>query len=219
MNRWWDVVTWSLTGLGVVLIAGVLLAGIPAPGDEPATSTAEFARRFLHHGLYHGRGSGNLSSGRMVIDPRGLEPGDVIVVAAPECAFGHFGHAGLYLGDGDVLGQHVQRGTFISHVSSLAGWDVIIVLRPDVPAATRQAAADWGRATAGRPFAMLAHRHDPRWTNCSTICATAYDHVGIDLCPGDWLIVPDDLYRSERLRIERVLVKPHRPIAEAPWLP
>lgn len=134
----------------------------------------------------------------------GLEPGDLILGAYPDCAYGHYSHVGIYLGRGEVMEAFVDLGVNVQPLEHYRQYKEICILRVNVPLVTKGRAVDNVMKYEGRLFYPLAFRSGERIFNCTKIMWKAYLNAGIDLAPyPDLWISPDDFLKSPRVSVIR----------------
>jgi len=179
----------------VTLVAVVLWAAGYHGAEDPAPRAAlGFARHFIAYGLFHGYEAGRPACARpAAIDAGRLEPGDIIIGHNPHGLYGHWSHATLYLGQGQVLMQDITLGISAADLGSLSYYDEILIMRPAVPAALRAGAAQWARQLAGGVFNLSAHPRDlTQWTCAKSVWA-AYHEQGVEVADGRFWMTPDSL--------------------------
>jgi len=161
----------------------------------PATSGTAFVRRFLHRSLINGWGAGADTGERGTI-PSWLQPGDILLGANPDCAYGSWSHVSIHLGDGMVLGHHLLSGIYRAPDAEFAYYHRLRVVRPRLSPDQRAAAARWAEGLVGEVFCLFVRRDDPRRWTCAKAVWAAYAHGGLDLAPGAELLTPADLAGS-----------------------
>lgn len=135
-----------------------------------------------------------------------LEPGDIVLGGNTGSSWGHWTHAALYIGDGQVMDTFLQTGVsprpvrayneYYSHSGALR-----VKLPPEVKARAVAAA----RALEGRPFYLLAPRDSSTLFYCTKVVWYVYSRLGYDLDPqGAYWVVPDRITKSS-------LVEPIQP--------
>lgn len=134
----------------------------------------------------------------------GLEPGDLVLGAYPDCAYGHYSHVGIYLGRGKVMEGFVDLGVNIQPLEHYRQYSEICLLRVNASKAVKERAIANVMKYEGRLFYPLAFRPGERIFNCTKIMWKAYMQEGIDLAPEDDLwIAPDVFCRSPRVSVIR----------------
>lgn len=127
----------------------------------------------------------------------GLEIGDIIVGGYPDCAYGRFSHAAIYIGDGRVVEGYLDSGITVNPVGHFRDYSEAALLRVNAPEKIKLAAADYARQNEKEMFFPLAFKPGERIWNCTKIIWSAYMKQGIDLDSiGDIWIAPDSFYHS-----------------------
>jgi uncharacterized protein YycO len=138
-----------------------------------------------------------------------LEPGDIVLGGNTGSSWGHWTHAALYLGDGQVMETFLQTGVTPMPVSrynnyySHAG-----ALRVKLPKEVKEAAVARAKALTGKPFYLLASRGSQTLFYCTKVAWYVYKEVDptYDLDPGGaYWVVPDSITQSP-------LVEPIQPV-------
>jgi len=134
----------------------------------------------------------------------GLEPGDLVLGAYPDCAYGHYSHVGIYLGRGEVMEAFVDLGVNVQPLEHYRQYNEICLLRVNAPEAVKKAAVANVKKYEGRLFYPLAFRPGERIFNCTKIMWKAYLQAGIDLAPNpDLWITPDTFLNSPQVSVIR----------------
>ncbi len=189
------VVAWSA---GVVPVALIIVLGWAWTYDDPESPAprtgAAFIRHFIYFGLFKGYTAGSPDAAQMARFPvELLEPGDVIICGNPHGVYGTWSHATIYLGDHQVLAQDLLTGIGVEYVEGLEWYDHFRVLRPQVSAATRAAAAATAKNYVGQVFNLMSHPRDPWQWNCSRCVEGAYRTQGVEIADGRFWVTPDAL--------------------------
>jgi len=139
-----------------------------------------------------------------VISFAGLEPGDLVLGAYPDCAYGHYSHVGMYLGQGKVMEAFVDLGVNIQPLEHYRQYSEVCLLRVNAPRTLKEKALANVMEYEGKLFYPLAFKPGDRIFNCTKIMWKAYLEEGIDLTPADDLwISPDSFCRSPRVSVIR----------------
>lgn len=134
----------------------------------------------------------------------GIEPGDLVLGAYPDCAYGHYSHVGIYLGQGRVMEAFVDLGVNIQPLEHYRQYSEICLIRVNASKEMKDKAVANVMGYKGKLFYPLAFRPGDRIFNCTKIMWKAYLQAGIDLAPVDDLwIAPDILCRSQRVSVIR----------------
>ena len=110
-----------------------------------------------------------------------LEPGDIILGGWPNCAYGKYSHAGLYLGNDEVLEAYVDYGVCIQPLEHYVEYTDLCLIRVEASPAIKKRATIAARTYAGKLFYPLAFKNGERYWNCSKIIWKAYADQDIDL--------------------------------------
>ena len=184
---------WFLTGCIVVLIAVILLLN---PAYQPTASHSALIT-YIRSALQGDLAIGVFSGQPNRLDFTQLQVGDILLGGNPGGSYGHFTHAGLYLGQGQVLEGYVDCGLSRQLVEHYRNYDWACILRVKLPEAARAVAAEYARQREGRIFYPMAFKPGERYWNCTKIIWAAYQEQGIDLDPfNDLWVTPDALYQS-----------------------
>lgn len=128
----------------------------------------------------------------------GLEPGDIVLGANPGNSWGHWTHAALYVGNGQVVDTLLRYGVHLSPVERFAhAYQQAGVLKVNLPPDVKARAVALALGTLGRPFNLLAGRETGDWFYCTKLAWWVYWRAGYDLDPdgGHW-VVPDRFLAS-----------------------
>ncbi|MGE5390756.1 MAG: NlpC/P60 family protein [Deltaproteobacteria bacterium] len=135
----------------------------------------------------------------------GLEPGDLVLGAYPDCAYGHYSHVGIYLGRGEVMEAFVDLGVNVQPLEHYRQYSEICLLRVNAPAVVKEKAVANVMKYEGSLFYPLAFRPGERIFNCTKIMWKAYLQAGVDLAPGpDLWITPDAFLGSRQISVIRI---------------
>ncbi|MDD2586096.1 MAG: YiiX/YebB-like N1pC/P60 family cysteine hydrolase [Syntrophomonadaceae bacterium] len=134
----------------------------------------------------------------------GLEPGDIILGGYPGCAYGRFSHAGLYIGNGQVIESFGELGVNIQPIEHYRDYTEICLLRVNLPEEIKKDAVKYTMKYEGAMFYPVAFKPGDRLWNCSKIMWQAYIEQGVDLALfDDFWIAPDNFYYSSQVSIIR----------------
>lgn len=137
-------------------------------------------------------GSGFGEAGSQSIPFEKLEPGDIILGGWPNCAYGEYSHAGLYLGNNEVLEAYVDAGVCIQPLGHYVEYTKLCFLRVKAKSNAKKQVIKTARTYEGKMFYPLAFKYGERYWNCSKIIWKAYFDQGIDLdINHDLWIAPD----------------------------
>lgn len=188
--------------LGGILCVLILLVWFAFPASEGEKfSSLEFSRpvaiSYLQNALQGRYGSGFFTGQVNSLDISQLEPGDILLGGNPGGAYGHFTHAGLYLGNGEVMEGYVDCGISRQGVGHYRYYAWACVLRVKLPREQRLRAAEYAAQLEGRMFYPTAFKTGGRYWNCTKLIWKAYKEEGIDLdSRHDLWLTPDAIYCS-----------------------
>ena len=147
-------------------------------------------------------GSGYGESTFVVLEPEQLQVGDILLGGYPNCAYGKYSHAGLYMGKGMVVESFYDLGVCIQNVSHYQDYSYVLILRVKAPEESRQKAVSYALKQEGKLFYPLAFKKGDRYWNCTKLIWKAYKQAGIDLDPIDDLwMAPDGFLQSPAVNI------------------
>ncbi|HHV75779.1 MAG TPA: hypothetical protein GXX39_00190 [Syntrophothermus lipocalidus] len=177
----------------VLLICSILSVNTGYVKRLPETVAAAYVRS-----AFQGRvGSGHFWGTGNSLDFALLQPGDILLGGKPGGAYGHFTHAGLYLGEGQVMEGYVDCGITRQAVEHYHQYDWICILRVKASEQARKKAVEYACQQEGKVFYPGAFKPGERYWNCTKFIWGAYHREGIDLDSGqDLWITPDSIYNS-----------------------
>lgn len=182
-----------LTAGVVVLAAAIRLLNPAYQPAAPHSAMLTYLRSAQQGDFVTGTFSGQPNR----LDFTQLQIGDILLGGNPGGSYGHFVHAGIYLGQGQVLEGYVDCGLNRQPVEHYRNYDWACILRLKLPADAREAAAEYARQREGRIFYPMAFKPGERYWNCTKIIWAAYGEQGIDLDPfNDLWVTPDAFYQS-----------------------
>lgn len=142
-------------------------------------------------------GSGYGSASNDQISFTDLEPGDIVLGGWPNCAYGRFSHAGLYVGNNKVLEGYVDYGLSLQDLSHYLNYSEVCLLRVEASSEIKNRAVEFALAHQGEMFYPAAFKAGERYWNCSKIIWQAYQIQGINLDPiNDLWIAPESFSSS-----------------------
>lgn len=134
----------------------------------------------------------------------GLEPGDLILGGYPGCSYGRFSHAGIYIGNGQVMESFGDLGVNIQPIHHYWEYSEICLLRVKADPAVKRKAVEYVLERQGAMFYPLAFKNGERYWNCTKIMWKAYRDQGLDFDPGDdFWVAPDLFYQSDLVEVIR----------------
>jgi len=134
----------------------------------------------------------------------GLEPGDIILGGYPDCAYGRFSHAGIYIGNGQVIEGIIDYGIHTRSIDHFREYTQVCLLQVEAEPEVKKKAVEYAQKFTGSLFYPLAFKPGDRVWNCSKVMWKAYAEQGINLDQGrDLWISPDTFYYSPYVNIIR----------------
>ena len=185
-----------LTGL---LLAFVIIFLNPTYVREfSRTSTYTYFTNVLQGNIGHGYATAFYAGTMDII----LEPGDILLGGWTNCAYGRYSHAGIYVGDGQVLEAFADRGITLQPVNHYLRYAFLSVLRVKTDDEVKQSAIAYAKSHMNKIFYPLAFKTGESYWNCTKIIWKAFALEGIDLDPiGDIWIAPEAFKESEWVEI------------------
>lgn len=157
---------------------------------------------YLESLLNGNAGYGKISDYSNDIPLTNLKPGDILLGGWPDCAYGAFSHAGLYLGNNEVLEGYVDSGITINSVDHYRNYAQACVLRVQTSENVKKRAIAYALEQEGKIFYPLAFKSGARYWNCSKIIWKAYMEQNINLDNTyDLWIAPIVFYNSPYIKI------------------
>lgn len=153
--------------------------------------------------------SGNFGYGfplnqRNDISFEGLEPGDIILGAFPNCAYGRYSHAAIYLGEDHIIEGYADLGIVRQPIEHFREYSQICLLRVEAEPAVKEAAVSYVSEHLGQVFYPVAFKSGQRTWNCTKIMWKAYQILGIDFDDNnDLWVSPDSIYDSRHVTVIR----------------
>lgn len=157
------------------------------------TSGTRWTWGVVARNAFHGSiGVGTWTGVPNAYDFTGLEPGDIVIGGNPGASWGHYTHATLYVGNGQVVETLLRNGVNLGSVSRYNDYTWAGALRVNAPPEVKAKAVAAALSRQGLPFYLLAPRSSPDWFYCTKIVWWAYKQAGLDLDPeGGFWMVPD----------------------------
>ncbi len=168
------------------------------------TSPQGAASIYLKSALSGNIGYGNPQKAHNSISFAGLEPGDIILGAYPDCAYGYYSHAALYIGAGEIIEGYADLGITVRSIEHFREYPKICLLRVEADQAVKLAAVDYARLQVNELFYPVAFKSGERAWNCSKIMWKAYQRQGLDFDnTRDLWVPPDVFYNSPHVTVIR----------------
>jgi len=134
----------------------------------------------------------------------GLEPGDIILGSYPECAYGYYSHAGIYIGNGKVIEGFVDLGVTEQPLEHYRTYSDVCLLKVNTDQELKKKAVAYVLNQKGKMFYPAAFKPGRRFFNCTKIIWQAYYFNGLDLdYNNDLWISPDIFLNSSYVSILR----------------
>lgn len=131
-----------------------------------------------------------------------LEPGDILLGGWPNCAYGKYSHAGLYLGEGEVLEAYVDYGICIQPLGHYDEYTELCFIRVNVSDEIKAKIIANAHSYVSKTFYPVAFKQNDRYYNCSSIIWKAYKEQGINLdANNDLWIAPESFRNSPYVNI------------------
>lgn len=181
----------------------ILLALIVADNLQLASGRRDSVVFTYANSLLKGEiGSGYGIAATDQISFAGLEPGDIVLGGWPNCAYGRFSHAGIYVGDNKVLEGYVDYGLSVQDLSNYLNYSELCLLRVEASREIKDKAVAYALAHQGQMFYPVAFKQGERYWNCSKIIWQAYKLQGINLdIINDLWIAPESFSASPSVKI------------------
>ncbi len=183
-----------------------LLAGLAIfiNHQEIITSAHGATSTYINSARSGNIGYGNPQQAHNSISFEGLEPGDIILGAYPDCAYGYYSHAAMYVGSGQIIEGYADLGITLQPVDHFREYPQICILRVEADKALKQAAVDYALRQLDEVFYPVAFKSGDRSWNCSKIMWKAYQTQGLDFdTTGDLWVPPDIFYHSPYVSVIR----------------
>jgi uncharacterized protein YycO len=134
------------------------------------------------------------------LDTSDLQAGDIILGGNPGGSYGRYTHAGVYIGNDQVVDMYTSDGVYLADVEVYHNYTWAAVLRVKTSPEIRAAVANYVKQQVGSPFFILAPKSDDGLWYCSKLVWYAYYRQGIDLDPfhNSYWIVPDAFLSSPK---------------------
>jgi len=174
--------------MGLLLLLLVIGQNWPLLTENPNSVVYTYFHSFVSGEI--GSGYGQAAAGEIPFHL--LEPGDILLGGWPNCAYGKYSHAGLYLGNGEVLEAYVDYGVCVQPLDHYIQYSYLSLVKVNVSEEIKAAAIKAGRSYIGQTFYPVAFKHNDRYYNCSSIIWKAYQEQGINLdINNDIWVAPD----------------------------
>lgn len=200
MNRLWPRLSLGL----FPLLAVLFLTAFWICNHEAIIDPGGATRKYLNSAFQGNLGFGNAGLYGNKISFAGLEPGDIVLGGYPDCAYGLYSHAGIYMGDNRVAEAYADLGVCVQPLGHFSSYSRVCLLRVEAPAAVKKRAVDYVKKQQGGLFYPIAFKPGERFWNCSKIMWKAYADQGLDLdVRHDIWICPESFRSSPHVRVIR----------------
>ncbi|MDD2621308.1 MAG: YiiX/YebB-like N1pC/P60 family cysteine hydrolase [Syntrophomonadaceae bacterium] len=185
--------------LSLLLITMIAAANPQVFNNQDAVMFTYFDHALKGHGGYvTSTGFGNR------ISFAGLEPGDILLGGYDECGYGRFSHAGIYIGNNQVIEGYADLGITKQSIDHYWNYSEICLLQVDAPNEIKIKAVEYAKKHQGKLFYPICFKSGEKYWNCTKIMWKAYADQGFELVEdNDFWISPDAFYKNSKLRIIR----------------
>lgn len=153
-------------------------------------------------------GRGELGSGKFGGKPNNLDlsllqPGDILLGGNPGSSYGLFTHAGLYVGNSQVVDMYISTGVYLTEAKNYQRYyNWAAILRVKASPDQKRAAVDYALTQVGKPFFILAPKKENGLWYCSKLIWQAYLTQGIDLdALNSYWVLPDSFWFSPQVQV------------------
>lgn len=186
-----------LPGLGLIIALIIILDNLNLfTGGHSVTFT--YIQNFTKGRL----GYGNVSNYHNELPLSKLEPGDILLGGWPDCAYGEFSHAALYLGNGKVLEGYVDQGITINSADHFRNYSRACILRVKAGENVKRRVIAYALKQRGKIFYPIAFKSGNSYWNCSKIIWKAFfrENINLDVANDLW-VAPEAFLKSPRVSI------------------
>lgn len=182
----------------------ILLAYILITNMELLRNPDNIGKLYLNNCLAGNMGYGLEDNYDNNLSFAGLEVGDILLGGYPNCSYGRFSHAGVYIGDNLVIEGYGDLGITIQPIYHYLNYSEIALLKVNTSPEVKAKVVEYMKKYEGGLFYPLAFKPGDRFWNCSKIIWLAYDKEGINLDEiNDLWIAPEAFYYSPYTTIIR----------------
>lgn len=147
-------------------------------------------------------GVGNFSGTPNNLDLSVLEPGDIILGGNPGASYGHYSHAGMYVGNNQVVTMYTTTGVYLEQPAAYHRYQWAAVARVTAEAQQKKEAVSYCRSQVGAPFFILTSKAEDGLWYCSKLIWFAYWKQGLDLDPfNSYWVIPDAFVHSPHIQV------------------
>ncbi len=182
----------------LVIAAGLKWAGWAEHQDQQSHTQPTAWVQILAAASRGEFGTGDYPDAPNNLDLSCLQPGDILLGGNPGGSYGHFTHAGFYIGDDQVADMYISSGVYLTYAETYHRYAWVSVLRVKASPSVKAEAVDFVKSQLGSPFFILAPKCDDGLWYCSKLAWCAYYREGIDLDAyhNSFWVVPDALAAS-----------------------
>lgn len=147
-------------------------------------------------------GNGTFSDTPNNLDLELLEPGDILLGGNPGGSYGHYTHAGLYIGNNQVVTMYTSTGVYLEPPEAYHRYHWAAILRVKANQKQKEGAIKYCSSQVGAPFFILTPKTENGLWYCSKLIWIAYRKQGIDLDPfNSYWVLPDAFIYSPYVQI------------------
>ncbi|MDR1615982.1 MAG: hypothetical protein LBR98_03110 [Syntrophomonadaceae bacterium] len=192
----------SILRLWILPLVAVVLCGLIFMENRTVITDTEGAVKFYLRSLKQGHGGiGDEGNFNNSISFAGLAVGDIVLGGYPNCGYGEYSHAALYIGEGMVL-EGYGNGIYIQPVNRFRSYSQVALLKVEVAPEVKARAVDYALRQYKEAFYPLAFKKNERVWNCSKIIWKSYEKYGINLdYSNDLWIMPSIFKNSSYVRV------------------
>ncbi|MEN6349939.1 MAG: NlpC/P60 family protein, partial [Syntrophomonas sp.] len=183
----------------------LLAASIMASNQAVFKNDNAVMYNYLQHAQKGQVGFGDTNVAGNRISFAGLEPGDILLGGYRDCAYGRFSHAGIYIGNGQVIEGYVDLGVTIQPVTHYWNYSQICLLKVVAKPEVKRKAVEYAKSYQQALFFPVSFKNGERIWNCSKIMWKAYAAQGLELLKNDddFWIAPEAYYYSPVVEVIR----------------
>jgi uncharacterized protein YycO len=181
-----------------ILLALIAMDNLQLVSERKESVIYTYANSFLKGEIGSGYGAASQEKVSLTV----LEPGDIVLGGWPNCAYGRFSHAGIYVGNNMVLEGYVDYGLSLQDLSHYLNYSELCLLRVEASREIKDQAVAYALAHQGQMFYPVAFKQGERYWNCTKIIWQAYNRQGINLDSiNDLWIAPESFSASPNVKI------------------
>ncbi|HBQ28134.1 MAG TPA: hypothetical protein DD719_01715 [Desulfotomaculum sp.] len=192
----------------IILLSGFLFFSLKIAQKKEACYQAKGEYPPLIVRALAAAGRGELGSGKFGGKPNHLDlsllqPGDILLGGNPGSSYGFFTHAGLYIGNNQVVDMYISTGVYLTEAKTYQRYyDRAAILRVKASPDQKKAAVDYALTQIGKPFFILAPKKEDGLWYCTKLIWRAYLAQGIDLDTlNSYWVLPDSFWLSPQVQV------------------